>query len=282
MFKICKHQLHLAFSSPRIYISFFLGCVIQIISAMPLLDFSKRIQKPLCIWEGAVYFCCDTYIIAASFLGIIIMVSDIPFSSENETYTLLRTSRRKWVAGKILYLFSICSLYYFCIFLVGMIFIAENAYVGNFWSESVYYLTKQGEWGDTSLYFPYSHILLLSPFKATIVGFLLNTGYGFLMSLLLFLFNLKLSRSLGYFVTMMIHITGYILTVLFLSTKAVKYSLFGNSLLMYHEIGSFYGDYYNKLYESILLYSISAVIVILFIFGAVKKYDFRIIVGIRQ
>ena len=51
---------------------------------------------------------------------------------------------------------------------------------------------------------------------------------------------------------------------------------------MYHEIGSFYGDYYNKLYESILLYSISAVIVILFIFGAVKKYDFRIIVGIRQ
>lgn len=282
MFKICRHQLQMAFSSPKIYISLFFGSIMQIVSAMPLLDFSKKIQKPLCIWEGSVYFCCDTYIIAASFLGIIIMVSDIPFSSENETYTLLRTSRKKWVAGKILYLFCVCSLYYSCILLVSMIFIAENAYVGNFWSEPVYYLTKQADWGDNSLYFPYSHIMLLSPFKAAAVGFLLNIGYGFLMSLLLFLFNLKLLRSLGYFGTMMIHIAGYILTVLSLSTKAVKYSLFGNSLLMYHEIGPFYGNHFIKLYESVFLYAICAVIVALFILRAVKKYDFRITVGIRQ
>ena len=122
----------------------------------------------------------------------------------------------------------------------------------------------------------------LSPFKAVAFGFLLNIGYGFLMSLLLFLFNLKLPRSLGYFGTMMIHVAGYILTVLFLSTKAVKYSLFGNSLLMYHEIGSFYGDHFIKLYESVVLYAISAVIVALFILRAVKKYDFKITVGTRQ
>jgi len=254
----------------------------QIVSVMPLLDFSEKIQKPLCLWEGAVYFSCDTYIIAASFLGIIIMVSDIPFSGENETYTLLRTSRKRWVAGKILYLLCVCSLYYLCTLLVGMIFISENAYIGNFWSEPVYYLTKRADWGDTSLYFPYSHVMQMLPFWASAAGFLLNVGYGFLMSLFLFLFNLKFPRALGYLGTMMIHVAGYILTVLFLSKKAVRYSLFGNSLLMYHEIGSFYEDQFMKLRGSFILYAVSSVIVVLFILKAVKRYDFRITVGTRQ
>lgn len=282
MFKICKHQLQMAFSSPRIYISLFWGSVMQIVSAMPLLDFSEKLQKPLCIWEGFVYFCCDTYIIAAAFLGIIILVSDIPFSSENETYTLLRTSRKKWVAGKSLYLLCVCCIYYFCILLVGLVFINKSSYIGNFWSEPLFYLTKQPDLGDNSIFFPYKHVLSLSPFKAVASGLLLNICYGFLMSLFLLLFNLKLPRSLGYFATMMIHVIGYILTVLFLSMKAVKFSLFGNSLLMYHEIGSFYEDQFLKLHESVFLFAVTTVIVVLLILKVVKKYDFKITVGTRQ
>ncbi len=282
MFKICKHQLKIAFSSPRIYIALFFGSVMQIVSEMPLLEFSKSIGKPLCILEGFIYLNSDTYIVAAAFLGIVIMVSDIPFSSENETYTLLRVSRKKWVGGKILYLFSVCSIYYIWILIVGMIFIRENAYIANFWSEPIYYLTKQIEYGDIPVYFPYSHILLLSPLKAMLASFFLSVGYGFIMSLFLFLFNIKLSRSFGYLGAMVIHVIGYVLTVLFLTLDVVKYSLFGNSLLMYHVIGNQYEELFMTLSESFLIYIVSAVIVSLLIFKAVKKYDFRITVGTRQ
>ena len=90
MFKICAHQFRQAFFSPRLYLALILGCTIQIISVFPLLDFSKAMGEPLGIFEAFIYFNTDTYTATCAFLGAVLMVSDIPFSSQNETYTLLR------------------------------------------------------------------------------------------------------------------------------------------------------------------------------------------------
>lgn len=282
MLKICKHQLQIAFTSPRIYIAIFLGCVMQIVSVMPLLEFSKGLNKPLCIFEGFIYFNCDTYIMSAALLGVVIMASDIPFCSENETYTLLRASRRKWVAGKVLYLLSVCILYYVVVLLAGMLFISENAYMADFWSEPVYYLARQMDFGDTAVYFPYIHILLLSPFQAMMAGFALSVCYGFAISLFLFFFNLKLPKMMGYLCAMMVHVIGYVLTVLFLTLKVVKYSFLGNSLLMYHEIGGNYKELFLTLPQSFLIYAVTTMVLIFLILKSIKKYDFKITVGAKH
>lgn len=134
MFKICAHQFRQAFFSPRLYLALILGCTIQIISAFPLLDFSKAMGEPLGIFEAFIYFNTDTYTSTCAFLGAVLMVSDIPFSSQNETYTLLRVSRKTWVAGKVLYLLGISAVYYFVLFIAGALFIAENAFAANVWS----------------------------------------------------------------------------------------------------------------------------------------------------
>ena len=120
MFKICRHQLRMACSSVRFYIALFIGCAIHIVGIMPLLEYAEGIGRPLGLLEGFVYFCCERYTTSAVFLGIVFLVSDIPFSSENETYTLLRVSRKKWLAGKIMYLLCVCLLFYMTIFFAGM------------------------------------------------------------------------------------------------------------------------------------------------------------------
>lgn len=83
MFKICKHQFRQAFLSPRIYLAILLGCSIQIISAFPLLEYSSAMGKPLGILEAFIYFNCDIYTAACVFLGIVLLVADIPFSTQN-------------------------------------------------------------------------------------------------------------------------------------------------------------------------------------------------------
>ena len=65
MFKIFRHQLRMAFASPRFYISLFMGCVIQIVGIMPLFDYARGVGKPLSILEGFVYFSCERYTISA-------------------------------------------------------------------------------------------------------------------------------------------------------------------------------------------------------------------------
>lgn len=286
MFKICAHQFKLTLSSPRTYIALFLGCVIQIISAIPLLEFSTALGRPLCIFDSFIYFNCDIFTAAAAFLGIVLFVSDIPFSSENETYTLLRVSRRQWVLGKALYLLCACASYYLIVMAVGMLYIAENAYVGNFWSEPLYFLVKSPNSQlatDFSMYFPYSHVLLLTPLWAAAASFGLSVAYSFVMSLFIFWLNLKLPRVISYAFAIMIHVIGYLLTAVFLSLFYVKFSLFGNSLLMYHEIKGYENSkVFASLPQSFLIYCICGVVLLYLITRAIRKFDFKITVGTKQ
>ena len=138
MFRVCSHQLKISLCSPRIYIAVFAGIVIQIVSLISFLDFSKTIGKPLCVFESITYSNCDLYAPVALFLAVLVLVSDIPFTSQSETYTLLRISRKKWIAGKAMYLVCICAIYYLIVYAAGALFIAENAYGGNLWSERHY------------------------------------------------------------------------------------------------------------------------------------------------
>lgn len=286
MFKICAHQFKLALSSPRTYIALLLGCVIQIISAMPLLEFSAALDRPLCIFEGFIYFSCDIFTAAATFLGMMLLVSDIPFSSQNEAYTLLRVSRREWVLGKSLYLLCACAAYYLAVIAVGMLYIAENAYVADFWSEPIYFLVKNPNSqlaSDFSMSFPYSHVLLLTPMQAATTSFGLNIAYSFVMSLFVFWFNLKFPRVISCVFAIMIHVIGYLMTAVFLSPFYVKFSLFGNSLLMYHEIkGHDNREIFASLPYSFLTYCICGVVLLYFITRAIRKYDFKITVGTKQ
>lgn len=282
MFKIFRHQLRMAFASPRFYISLFIGCVIQIVGIMPLFDYVRGVGKPLSILEGFVYFSCERYTISAVFLNIVFLVSDIPFSSENETYTLLRVSRRKWLAGKVLYLFTACALYYFIIFLMGILFLSGNAYAGNFWSDPFYYLAQGMDIGKYSAYFPYVHILLLSPVQAVLIGIALNIAYGFTMSLFLFFCNLKLPKTLGYAVTTLLHAVFYMTLSIFQSSYYARYSLLGNSLLMYHNVHGEYKELLPSFVQSFLFFGIVIITLMILIFKEIRRYDFRITVGARQ
>lgn len=286
MFKICGYQFRQTFRSPRLYLALLLGCAIQIISAMPLWDFSKAMGKPLGILEAFIYFNCDIYTVSCAFLGAVLVIADIPFSSQNETYTLLRVSRWRWVAGKILYLLGICTAYYIILFLAGVLFISGNDFFANVWSDPITVLSQnqaQELASAHNVYFPYRHILTLSPVAACGVSFLLSVSYTFMMSLVIFWLNLRISKVFSYFAAAMVHAVGYILTVNFISNFYQKFSFLADSLLMYHNIsGSVVESPYLTLPQSFAVYAIVAVALSLLILQTIHNYDFRITVGTRQ
>ena len=209
MFKICAHQFRQAFFSPRLYLALILGCTIQIISVFPLLDFSKAMGEPLGIFEAFIYFNTDTYTATCAFLGAVLMVSDIPFSSQNETYTLLRVSRKTWVAGKVLYLLGISAVYYLVLFIAGALFISENAFVANIWSLPLTVLVQNQApelaW-EYQVSFPYGHLLTLTPAIACVLSYLLSVCYVFVMSLIIFWLNLRISKVLSYLAAVLVHV----------------------------------------------------------------------------
>lgn len=286
MFRVCSHQLKISLCSPRIYIAVFAGIVIQIVSLISFLGFSKTIGKPLCVFESITYSNCDLYAPVALFLAVLVLVSDIPFTSQSETYTLLRISRKKWIAGKVLYLVSICAIYYLIVYAAGALFIAENAYGGNLWSEPLYIIANDTTSAlslSSNVYFPYAYILNnLTPYLAAFLIYLLSVSYATLMSLLVFWLNLKISRILSYAAVMLVHIVSYTLTALSATPSRINLSLFSNSLLMFHNIGAGSDERYNSILQTVIIYGVIIGLLVLMILHAIKRYDFRITVGGKQ
>lgn len=284
IYKIFRHQFLNSLSSPRIYIGLIIGCVAQILSVIPLYDYSVALNKPLGIFEGFIYLNCDTYTSVVAFLGLLLFISDIPFTSPGETYLLLRTSKHKWVLGKILYLFVGTVMYYLAVLVVGIAYIFANAFIGNIWSEPLYLLTTgipQSIASTYNVYFPYQHIMQLSPYVAVLSCFGLSVAYGFVMSLLVFVLNLNFSRAISYAGTMVFHIVSYAFAALIPLNTARKYSLLGNSLLMYHDISNYFNN--NTLptiTESFIMYIIFVVVISFIILHCIRKYDFKISMGI--
>ena len=239
MLRICAHQMKQALLSPRFYVALLIGAVVQMVTTVPLFDFAQSIGEPLHIVDAFLYYNGDVFSVAAASLGIILLVSDAPFTAQSEIYSLLRVSRYRWVVGKILYILSMCIAYYAVMFLVSVLYTAGNTFFENIWSQPLYMLARD----DTGVFlvqygvtFYYSYLLSeFSPYTAFFVSFFLSIGYAFVLSLLVFLLNLKLPNALAFLTATMFHVVNYCMLNI-ISTKIVqKYSLLVNSSLAYHE-----------------------------------------------
>ena len=279
MFKICGHQLKAALTAPRVLAALFFGCVIQIASVMPLFEFSKQIAKPLCLFEGFVCYSCDTPAVCAASFGIFLLVADIPFLSRQESYVLLRVTRRRWVSGKTLSLFCMCVLYHLAALLSGVFFLLENTYIANFWSEPARLLAK----GAADGIFLTERVLLLPPFAAAAASFALSVAYSFVISLFLFSLSLKLGRVLSFFCTALLHISGYLTAFLLLSKQFLKFSLLANSFLMFHRLGSApQENAFPTLLQSFLLFGVLASGLVFLLQRAIRRYEFPAKAGLDQ
>ena len=168
--------------------------------------------------------------------------------------------------------------------IAGVVYIFSNAFMGNIWSDPLRLLVTGYASNIAStynVYFPYQHIIQLSPYTAALSCFGLSTAYGFVMSLLVFILNLNFSRAISYAGTMVFHIVSYAFAALIPLNTARKYSLLGNSLIMYHDIGHYFND--NTLptiTESLIMYTLLITAITILMLRCIRKYDFKISMGI--
>ena len=287
MFRICLHQLKLSMLSPKFYIALMVGVVIQTVTAVPLLEYVKATGQPICLVEGFLYYNSDIFSVAAASLGIVLMVSDIPFSTQNETYTLMRVSRKRWIGGKVLYLLCACTIYYLVMFAANAIYMAEYAYWGDFWSQPIYKLVRDNSGMYQNAFdvsFRYGYLLAeFTPFVAFAVCIGLSISHAFVMSLLIFWLNLKLPTVLGYFIAIILHVFNYCLIAVLPLQSLQKYSLLASSCLIYHRFEAYQDSHrFLTFTQSWLAFAGTAFVLILLTLWAVRKYDFKITVGTKQ
>lgn len=277
MFKIITRQIEWLFSNPKFYIAILLGSLGCIFDAVKLVKYSEYLMQPLSIFDAFIYSSSDKFSMTMCFLGVIFLLSDIPFCGEFEVYTLLRISKRKWIFGKLGYVVLSCILYYSIIILIGMIIIAPNAFAANVWSDPLYTMAITNEKNADNLfnlYFSYPNLLFsLKPVSSLLVSISFTILYSCCMGIVLLILNMKIKKSLGLAIVVLIHAVNYVILLRFFQYFGL--SLFGNSLLGEHNFNNKFDiPNHTTILQSYLIFLGITLLLVILSVNSVKKYEF--------
>lgn len=122
--------------NPRIYMSFVLAFMLCLMLSGQAVSLSQTYETPLQLLETFIWTFGDAQSVLLSSLLLLLLFGDVPFIHAATPYWLIRTKRRVWLAGQLLYVILATVIY--CVFLlvVQMLLASPYAFPGNVWSET--------------------------------------------------------------------------------------------------------------------------------------------------
>lgn len=164
------------------------------------------------VFEPYILMASEAYICLPLTLGLLLMLSDAPFTSEHISCVGLRVTRVQWVAAQCLYVLISCVVYQAVILAFTLLLTAGNGYVGNVWSTALLRIAKDMNFGSRyALSFSHPQFLArYAPHQALAISFALQTAYGFVLSMAMFFLNLMFHRGVGIAAALLLHQLGYI------------------------------------------------------------------------
>lgn len=233
MFKILRLKFKSWSTNPMIYLGFFLGMSFSLTDTLEIARTSKRTGEWICMMEPTVVAGSSAWQSLFLLLGVLMILSDSPFINELTPAVVLRTSRKRWFAAQIGYIWAVCALYYLFIAIFSMLICMPYAYPENVWSHLLYAVAN-GELYGTGIEF--SNVAFLRanpPLYAFAITICFQITYAATLELILFFINTRAFRSGGLCIVMLIHVLGY---VLFLEglTGIRKFSLLLHALPAMH------------------------------------------------
>lgn len=140
--------------SPRIWMTFILAAILCLMLSDQIISHAIKYETILQVFEPFIWTYGDASSVMLSSLLLILLFADMPFISQATPYWLVRTKRKIWLAGQIIYVILATVIYN--IFLAVMLGImgAPFSFTGNVWSETAAML---GYGGGESITVPGFH-----------------------------------------------------------------------------------------------------------------------------
>lgn len=176
--------------NPQIILCFLLAFIFCFLLSDKVLQFAQAHGTYLQGMEAFIWTFGDSQSVLAISILLLLLFSGIPDLSNEVPYMIVRTDRRVWMLGQILYL--IAATFCFMLFiLVATVFLsADRAYAANLWSDTAAILGYSGL-GETLAVPAFVKVLeLTDPYHCSLHLFLLMTGYTVTMAGVILFWNL--------------------------------------------------------------------------------------------
>lgn len=218
IFLIVRGQICEAFLSLRIWAGYLVG-YIMLMGGREYLDYaghdSIQICEPFLVMQGNVKA------FYALYFGLFIIISDAPYLNARTQSVVMRVTRTTWRRAMMIYTAVQSAVYMSVVALLSMLISIPYAYTGNIWSVTFQQAVKMTAVSGKAYVFltaPSRQLLTFgSPWKCFFVSLVLLSAYGYILSLIVFLFNFRFLKNVGTGIAFIIHlfsfaaVRGYIL-----------------------------------------------------------------------
>lgn len=284
-FAIARYNFRLWRRNPRILITFALTFILCFLLSDKVVRFAQEHNTTMQLVEAFIWSFGDSNSILLSSVLLVMLFADMPFLSSGTPFYLVRTSRRVWITGQVLYTIAATAVYLLFILASTMLLCMRQSFPANMWSPTAAILgyTNAGE----RLAIPtlVKTLEMSWPYPAMLTIFTLMLGYTLVMVLLMLACNLRFGQAAGVISVLVYSLYGLLMkpdtiqTLLKLPDEAYYIAnvtigwLSPLNHATYH-MHNFGYDRLPRLWQSYLIFGILILVGYLASIRAAKKYNF--------
>lgn len=198
-------------NNPRIFITFGLAFVLCFLLSSKAVDFAHEYKTTMQLVEPFVWTFGDANSILLSSLLLMLLFADMPFITPATPCYLVRTTRRAWLLGQVLYIVLATAVYLTFILVATSLLCMADSFIGNMWSETAAILGYSGAGQAVALPAVVKTLEMSTPYECMGTIYLLMLLYTLLMVFIMLVVNLKKGQFWGIASVFIFSLYGFLL-----------------------------------------------------------------------
>lgn len=286
VFGITMQSLKRQRKNSQIILTFVLAFVLCLMLTDKAVSFADNYHTSMQAVEAFVWVFGDADSIMISSLLLALLFLDVPLIEEFTPYYLFRMNKKIWIAGQILYVLLLTSVYILFLFAVTCIICSPVSFIGNMWSETGALLGYSGVGEEIALPASVKVMEMSLPYQCAGTVCLLILLYSIFLATQMMAWRVSGKKAFSVLSVFLINLYGLMLnpeifTKLFHLSEGQEYkanvltgwlSPLNHATYYMHNFGY---DYLPKIWMSCLIFLVLIVVCIVIIVKKMKKYEFQ-------
>lgn len=284
-FSIAGYNFRLWRGNPRILVTFLLAFILCFLLSDKAVQFAVDHNTTMQIVEVFIWNFGDSNSILLSSVLLVLLFADMPFLSSGTPLYLVRTSRRTWITGQVLYILSATLIYLVFVLMCTIFFSMQQSFLANMWSPTAAILgyTNAGE--RVAIPALVKTLEMSWPYQSMVSIFFLMLGYTSVMVMIMLVCNLWFGQVAGVVSVLVYSVYGILMnpdTIQLILRLPDEAYYIANVIIgwlsplnqaTYH-MHNFGYDKLPRLWQSYLIFTILVVLGFFAAVHAAKRYNF--------
>ena len=285
-FSVAAYDFRQWHRNPRIIVTFALVFIMCFLLSDKAVRFAVEHNTTMQIMEAFIWTFGDSNSILLSSLLLVMLFADMPFLSPGTPFYLIRTTRKVWITGQMIYTVAATGIYLLFILFSTALVCERQSFLANMWSPTAAILGYSGAGEQIALPAMVKTLEMTYPYRCTATIFLLMLGYALTMVFIMLVFNLRFGQAAGVISVFVFSVYGFLLSPttidtifdlppeLFYKANVAVGWLSPLNHATYH-MHNFGYDLLPELWESFAIFGVIIAVGYIAALRAVKSYNFN-------